>query len=372
MATWRSFEALDRTMPFSLTSAARNLLRVTPLPVYRRVIRRDVLIFLYHIVGPPDIAHVRHLYPYKTPEAFERDLIYLARRFRMVPYDEIESGRGRIGRPAAHVTFDDGYAECDSVARPILLKMGIPCTFFLTTDLIDNRAMFHRNKASLCADATLRLSDGEASAFLRVVERCAGRPLPDRDAFRRWALALGPLEEVLLDEACTILEIDIPAYLRRRRPYLSTEQIRRLVTEGFTLGAHGRRHVPLGSLAEPAAEEEIVASCQTLCRITGRNRVPFAFPHSADGVSRAFLRGLAATRPSLGLMFDTHRLLCDDEGILNRITADAPPVSDARTNLPRLLRAAYAEAASDWLRRTITTPFRRVAAAPKPGSSAKG
>ncbi len=124
----------ERRMSLSLRSAARTVLRAIPLSFYRMVIKRDVVIFLYHVVGPPDIAHVRHLYPYKSAEAFEADLSYLTRRFRMVSYDEIAAPRGRSGRPAAHVTFDDGYAECHTLAGPILLKWGIPCTFFVTTD----------------------------------------------------------------------------------------------------------------------------------------------------------------------------------------------------------------------------------------------
>jgi len=343
----------------SLRSVAQGALRAIPLPLYRAVIRRDVLVFLYHLVGPADLAHARHLYPYKSPEAFERDLIYLARHYRMVSYDEIESPRDRSGRPAAHITFDDGYAECATLARRILLKQGVPSTFFVTTELIDNRTMFHRNKASLCVETARGLPEREASAFLRDLGRLLGRPLIDREAFRRWILGLAPHEEARIDEACAILRIDVPEYLRERRPYLSSDQIRRLVDDGFTIGAHARRHVPLGSLGEPAAEEEIVASCRTIRQLTGRDPVPFAFPHSADGVDRAFLRRVVASHPFVGRLFDTHQLRRDNAIILNRITADAPPADPRSSNLPHLLHAAYREEASESLRRRIATYRKR-------------
>jgi peptidoglycan/xylan/chitin deacetylase (PgdA/CDA1 family) len=341
-------------MLFSLRSVARSALRAIPLPLYRAVIKRDILVFLYHLVGPPDLAHVRHLYQYKSEEAFERDLIDLARRYRMVSYEEIESRRVRPERPTAHITFDDGYAECDRLARPILQKLGIPCTFFLTTNLIDNRSMFHRNKASLCVETILSLADREASAFLRDQGRRLGQTLENREDFRRWILALGPHEESRIDETCAILQVDVLGYLRERRPYLSIGQIRRLVAEGFTIGAHAMRHVPLGSLGESAAAEEIVTSCRTIQELTGRKQVPFAFPHSADGVDRAFLRRLTSEHPVVGRLFDTHRLRRDDDIIVNRITADAPPALPGSTNLPHLLHAAYTEAASESMRRFIT------------------
>src|SRR5438093_6572380 len=284
-------------MPLSLKSAARSILGAIPLPVYRALIRRDVVVFLYHVVGPPDLAHVRHLYRYKSPEAFEADVIGLARRFRLVSYDEIATGEARSGRPVAHLTFDDGYAECHALARPILLKRGVPCTFFLTTELIDNRSMFHRNKASLCIETLFECPDREASALLCDLGRRLGRPLTDRDAFRRWVLSLPAQEEARIDEVCGLLRLDVPAYLRNRQPYLSTDQIRRLAAEGFTIGAPRRRHVPLGILSDSAARDEIVGSCRTIQGLTGRDRVPFAFPHSADGVSRLFLRSLVGAHP---------------------------------------------------------------------------
>ncbi|OLD63216.1 MAG: hypothetical protein AUI47_09950 [Acidobacteria bacterium 13_1_40CM_2_68_5] len=239
-------------------------------------------------------------------------------------------------------------------APPILLKRGVPCTFFVTTDWIDNRTMFHRNKASLCVEAALGLSGRATAAFLRDLERLLRRPLPDPDAFRRWILGLAPHEEHRIDDVCSILGIDVASYLRERRPYLSADQIRRLAADGFTMGAHAKRHVPLGSLSGSALEEEIVGSCQAIRALTGQDRVPFAFPHSADGVDRAFLRQVVATHSIVGRLFDTHQLRRDDGSILNRIIVDAPPTVAQSTNLPQLLRSAYRAEATDSLRRLST------------------
>jgi len=120
------------------------------------------------------------------------------------------------------------------------------------------------------------------------------------------------------------------------------------------MGAHAKRHVPLGSLSGSALEEEIVGSCQAIRALTGQDRVPFAFPHSADGVDRAFLRQVVATHSIVGRLFDTHQLRRDDGSILNRIIVDAPPTVAQSTNLPQLLRSAYRAEATDSLRRLST------------------
>jgi len=324
--------------------------------VYRAVLRRDVVVFLYHLIGPPDIPHVRHLYPYKSSEEFEADLDDLERRFRLVSYEEIDEGRRRPGRPAAHLTFDDGYAECDTLARPILARRGIPCSFFVTTGLIDNRVLFHRNKASLCVEAAGRLSGTEVAALLRDLGRVSGRPLEDRDEFDRWALSRGPEDEACLDAVAAKLELDFAAYLRERRPYLEAGQIRRLADGGFTIGAHAVRHVPLGALPRDEAEKEILMSCRAVRDLTGRPRVPFAFPHSADGVDRRWLRGLLDGRAEVGRLFDTHGLRADDV-LCSRIIVDRPPARPGASDLPMVLRAAYQEAAVEALRRLTIGPF---------------
>ncbi|MEI4479857.1 polysaccharide deacetylase family protein, partial [Klebsiella pneumoniae] len=84
-------------------------------------------------------------YPYLDAEEFEADVSYLKQEFGFIPYDEIVRRRlsGDDARDnAATLTFDDGFAECDTVVQPILRRHGATCIFFIITDLIDNRAMF--------------------------------------------------------------------------------------------------------------------------------------------------------------------------------------------------------------------------------------
>src|SRR5262245_26777823 len=99
-----------------LRSSAYATLRILPLAVREALTPRRALVFLYHAVGAP-LPHVRHLYPHKSAREFEADLAHLARRYRMVACDDLDRGTAADrGRPAAHVTFDDGYRECATVA----------------------------------------------------------------------------------------------------------------------------------------------------------------------------------------------------------------------------------------------------------------
>ncbi|HEX2092916.1 MAG TPA: polysaccharide deacetylase family protein [Longimicrobiaceae bacterium] len=332
--------------------AGTYLMRLLPMTVYGRIVPREVIGLCYHVVSDRRLPHVRHLYPYKSVEQFEADLLYLKRRFRVVSYPEIveagESGRG-LGPGAVHLSFDDGYAECFSVVRPILLKHGVPCTFFVTTDALDNRWMIAFNRVSLCIETMAGLGTGELAAVLREVERDAGTPLPDASAFGAWIRSAirapdSGAEEVL-DRVCARLGVDVAGFLHRERPYLTVEEVRQLASEGFTVGGHTRTHPRLGSTTgTQRIESEIVESCRVVAEITGAERVPFAFPYDAVGVDRGFLRDLLGRHPQIGRLFGTGAFRPDEDFMVNRMLVDSPPaVGRGRTNLPGLLSGAYLE-----------------------------
>jgi peptidoglycan/xylan/chitin deacetylase (PgdA/CDA1 family) len=71
-----------------------------------------------------------------TCRSFARQIEWLRSRFDMVSLAEAQT-RIRTGcnrRPAAAITFDDGYADNLNFAIPLLLKLGIPFTYFVSTN----------------------------------------------------------------------------------------------------------------------------------------------------------------------------------------------------------------------------------------------
>ena len=100
------------------------------------------MILLYHHVAPVEAVPAvwdhgegwewRH-----SPEGFERQLVELRRRgYQFVPLceivDEIRE-RGREEPMSAAVTFDDGWVDNFDFAFPVLKKLSLPATFFVTT-----------------------------------------------------------------------------------------------------------------------------------------------------------------------------------------------------------------------------------------------
>ena len=73
-----------------------------------------------------------------SPEAFERQMRYLAKKGWIVTTDDIVAyARGERALPARAVaiTFDDGYRDLKEIVFPILKKYRLPATVFLPTDM---------------------------------------------------------------------------------------------------------------------------------------------------------------------------------------------------------------------------------------------
>jgi peptidoglycan/xylan/chitin deacetylase (PgdA/CDA1 family) len=318
--------------------------------------RLPVVAFFYHTVSDSPLPHVAPLYPVKSTAQFEQDLAYLKRNFNIVGHDDLvaafEHGKSLPPR-AATVSFDDGLAGCFSMVRPLLLKHGVPCTFFLIRDVVGNRALMSRNKAALCL-SRLQEPQVDADAAVAAVGRACGRRLSTQGALRRWVWSLGYDDDDAIDRVCEALAVDVDAFLQASRPYMTTDEILKLHAEGFTIGAHSVSHPQLARLPWERARAQIVDSAKSVRSLTGKARVPFAFPFNGIDLPRRRLADLRSEAGSIDLMYDTNNLMNDADFIVNRICSDTPARAAVRqSNLPAVLFRARAlepvRAAKRWL-----------------------
>jgi peptidoglycan/xylan/chitin deacetylase (PgdA/CDA1 family) len=322
-----------------------HTLHCLPTSLWRRLCPKSELGFCYHVISDAKVPHIRH-YPILTRAQFEADLIYLQRNFDFVSYEQLVRRRGAssiIRDNSVVLTFDDGFAECATVAAPILRQHGADCVFFVITDLIDNRLSFRESEASLCIeailgssiesveevvrhlgiDARLRAPPEKASSALRRLPLdIASLDRPPDPRFRplfHWLLTIGEADRGLMRELAAGLGIDSHAYLRTAEPYLTTRQIRQLRSDGFTIGAHSLSHRWLQDLSRADAQHEIVDSCRIIRDITGQKSVPFAFPYSGGGIDRAWLAQLRRQHDFIGLFFDSDGLREDEAFVVQRV-----------------------------------------------------
>lgn len=230
----------------AIRKAGAILTQAIPVSLWSQFLPLPVVCPCYHMVSDTPVPHVKH-YPFLKCTEFERDLRDLETRFPYATYEQILTGTSGLAPDRATsvcLTFDDGFAECASVVRPILLRRNATCIFFIVTDLIGNKAVFSETKASLCAEAALGLSAGEIDAIvdalglrsrLMTAERLASVPIrmgkhwlsvpkPAQPLFI-WLMTAQAEDTARLDELCRLLGVDAEAYVRRVKPYLTADQI---------------------------------------------------------------------------------------------------------------------------------------------------
>ena len=324
--------------------AAKRTLRLAPMPIWRRLFPKTELGVCYHVVSNHPAPHIKH-YRVLDTAAFEADLDYLQGQFDFISYDELVRRRRDANQARDNsmiLTFDDGFAECASVVAPLLQRRGLSCVFFVITDLIDNNVLFRESEAALCIDEILKRPVARVEEIVEQlgigprlraqaarlrdpamlsldVAGLGVEPDPRLRPLLHWLLNLTADEAEVLERLRARLAIEPQAYLRQAQPYLTTEQIRQLQSDGFTIGAHSRSHRRLQHLPRAEAEREIVESCQVIRDITGQESVPFAFPYFGGDLDRTWLAQLRDQNDVIGLYFDTDGLREDEPFVVQRV-----------------------------------------------------
>ena len=318
-----------------------------PLSLSRSITRRRLVSFFYHTVSDAPMAHVRNLFVCKNAAQFEQDLILLKSRFQLPTHAEIahrQNGRSASAAWSAAISFDDGLRECSDAVRPLLLKHGVPCMFFIITDAIDNRSLMFRNKVSLFLERWHALAPADRAARREKLGRRFEAPYRDDREFLGWIDRLPAQGVDDIDALCESLEIDLDGFLRDVRPYMTREQILQLHRDGFTIGAHTRAHPRLWELKDATeVEREIIESCAAVRDLTGQAKVPFAFPFNGLWMDRDRIDAIRKKTGFIDLFYDSNNLMRDRGSVVNRIWVDSPEgAAPGRSNLPRLLRRAHA------------------------------
>lgn len=283
-----------------------------------------LLIPYYHVVSDEDIIHVKHLYEYKTIKEFREDLDYLLCNYSAIGLlellEQLKSG-SPFTRKVFLLTFDDGFREMHDIVAPILFEKGVNATFFVNSAFMDNAQLAHSNKASLLVENLRKSwSPNLEKALCGLLGWC---DVASSDA-ESGILAVRYEQKWALDEVAALMGVSFEAYLSSQQPYLSLAQIRGLIGNGFTVGAHSVDHPLYSSLSLSDQLSQTIESVKAIKQTFNLNYGVFAFPHSDDGVSMEFFSNLSATR-LIDLSFGTAGLVEDCvPNNLQRISLEKP------------------------------------------------
>ena len=225
----------------------------------------------YHVVSNQDLPHILN-YNFRNIFQFEKELDFYLKYFEPVSLEFLLNHRSP-SKKVFHLSFDDGLKECAEIIAPILLKKGIPASFFVNTGFVDNKKLFHKYKASLI--------------FRNIQEKPKAeieRLLNENNLVGKKVLKAEISQLVVLDELAKILGIDFEQFLQSQKPYLTTSQILELQSQGFTIGAHSIDHPEFWKISADDQIAQVRESMEWINKTVNPSIKSFAFPFTDYGV----------------------------------------------------------------------------------------
>ena len=307
-----------------------RIFSVLPLSIVRKLTKTNLIIIYYHMVSDDEVLHIKHLYGFKNVKEFEDDLDHFLKSYTPISlfnlidfiYDE-----RMLPKNAFLMTFDDGFSEMHDIVAPILVKKGVPAVYFVNSAFIDNKSLCFQHKLSILIEHLERYESKELNEQIRQV---MFKYKSENENIKSSLLKMIYSDKDVIDEITNIMDVDFNGYLSKKKPYLTSAQIKSLIKDGFAIGAHSIDH-PLYELL--TLEEQLYQTKESIRLIRERfslNYGAFAFPNTDYGVSNEFFEKLSES----GLVdatFGTRGIIKDK--ILNnfqRVSMEKPLISAER------------------------------------------
>jgi peptidoglycan/xylan/chitin deacetylase (PgdA/CDA1 family) len=242
----------------------------------RKLGREDVVVLNFHRVSPDDSPY----WPPMKPEIFDAVLLFLARNFQVCLFDELPALDD--DRPAAVISFDDGYYDFLEHALPLLERHGL---------------RGNMNVIPQCAETgrpiwNVRLYDFLAVAPRELVNeirlpgfaaRLSGNSGPEKLAFglalSRFLKSLPREQRLEVWDGIDRLMQDLEFVETRM---MTVDEIRQLAADTETeIGAHSFSHESMGLEAQDFFEDDF-QKCSAFFR--DELRIPmmtYAFPNGS-------------------------------------------------------------------------------------------
>jgi len=217
-------------------------------------VRGDAVILMYHRI---DVVERDPWRLAVTPARFAEQLAVINEAFHPLPLQRLRESIAtrQIPRAAAVLTFDDGYRDNLTTAKPLLEQHNVPATLFVTTGYLDSERDFWWDELE---------------------DVCAELESDSRTEWQRLQRLTRPEREDALDELWRKADRARPA---TSSTMTSDELLELCASEHFEIGAHTVSHPPLSTLSRRAQIEEIGASKERLEALVGRPVTSFSYPH---------------------------------------------------------------------------------------------
>lgn len=270
---------LKKTVKYFLNSVPQccGLLRF-----FRKTILKDRLaIICYHMVLEKPLPFPSWISI--NIDSFRRQMAYLKDHFDLLPLQEgVEKClNNELIRPAAVITFDDGFYCNFTTAFPLLKELNIPSTIFLSTDFIDT------NKVPWFSRLDEALARSPLSSFIWEGKRftlTSTRSKKNTSRILQALLKQLPHKKLAKELNGIIRSLGDNPYrpFGKNSPFhmLDSASISDMLDSGLvSFGAHTHSHSILSLLPKNKQKKQITRSLNKVETLTGKRCSVFAYPN---------------------------------------------------------------------------------------------
>ena len=286
----------------------------------------DQTIFTYyHTVNNEKLNYLDNLFSFKNEKHFKNDIELLLNNYQPLNPDFFLKDFKYNQIPKNHflLTFDDGLSQIFDVIAPILYEKKISAIFFVNPHYIDNKNFFIRHVISVLIDIILNNKyDKEIIQeinYLLSLKKSSSKSLLINDLKK-----INFDSENILLRITELLKVDINTELKKKKPFISKNQIKEMIDMGFYFGGHTMTHPRLNTINYDDQKKEIIDSINWLKLNFKINYSFFAFPYTDRGISKKLIKSIFKYDNS-SIVFGNSGLKKDfDERIIQRFSLEKP------------------------------------------------
>ena len=261
---------------------------------------KKILVLLYHGVTNFKAGENNNLRNYNSKHLsktiFEDQIEQISKSCNVISTDElIKNWQEKIEykKPTVVITFDDGFQNNFSIAKPILEKYKVPATFYISTGNITNQKIFWVDTLEIMfTDTVIKEIVPKNTPFISdlISKDIQNLTLESRDnkikildkIKQKLKLCHPKKRNFFLENVAKELEVEKSYSIKdSHQDYsvLSWDELKKIKSNSlFTIGGHSRWHNILSKLKGQELEEEIYGSIKDIENNLGSFSGHYAYP----------------------------------------------------------------------------------------------
>jgi len=236
---------------------------------------------------------------------FEEILRYLGKSYKFVDFDELcdRINTKQLKDRVAHITFDDGHSSLYEAAYPIMNKLHIPSTLFVSPLIVEHQTNYWFQ----------RVRPLRSEAFRQFLyERCKSYFTGSINLYSIHAV-LKSLPYPIIRDIIEEYEVKHPNLVQ---PYINVtrNQLVEMSNSGIVeIGAHTLNHPILANEGEEDFTQEILLSINELSRLIKKKVKTFAYPNGYPGIDFGYREMNLLRKHDISLSFSTLSSCIEDD-----------------------------------------------------------